>query len=377
MSWVNVAIAAGSAVLNYYGSQQASDASSKANKKNSQLAQQQYNNSLAMYEPNRYLGYQAGADLANLYGWGTSGYTPLGALQYGTGGGSGNVTGSAGSEGGGVLNPNNVIGSNWGKIDPLGSALNTLTFGSGGLLGGGEKTRYGGTIDPTTGTVDVKGGHSYQDQALTHYLRTGEWTLTGKKSNELKKAIDELRSSGWTYDAATGAGSFPGQVAATPAASATSAGQPGNMDRFFTSPDYQFRRDEGQRDIGNSFAARGGAASGNALKALTEFNQNTAKGAYNDYVNNLFRAMGYGSQATSGTVDAGNTYANNQSQNNTQQGDIRASGIANAYGAGAGLLNSLGSIYGNYAGQQQQPSQYSQYGPYSSGYRMPNPSWTY
>ena len=28
-----------------------------------------------MLEPNRMMGYQAGADLSNLYGWATPGYT--------------------------------------------------------------------------------------------------------------------------------------------------------------------------------------------------------------------------------------------------------------------------------------------------------------
>ena len=312
MTWATVAVGVGSAALSYYGSTQATNAAKDANKKNSGLSQQQYNNSLMMMEPNRMLGYQAGADLSNLYGWATPGYTSGSDLISGYGsGGSGTVAGSVPG------NPKNDPGG----IDPIGSYV-------GNALGlGGGKTRYGGTINPATGTVDVANGHSYQDQALTHYLRTGEWTLTGKKSNDLKAQIDQLRASGWTYDPATGKGSTAGQQsAAANGLGAQPAGQPGNMDRFFTSPDYQFRLGESIKASDQSAAARGGALSGNALRANTALAGNLASGEYNNYVNNLFRAMGYGQNATQDTVNSGNTYVNQQGALNQQMGDIRATG---------------------------------------------------
>src|SRR6188768_3809462 len=54
---------------------------------------------------------------------------------------------------------------------------------------------------------------------------------------------------------------------------------------FQASPGYNFVRNEGQRDIGNSFAARGGAQSGNALKALAEFNSGLASGEFGNWFN--------------------------------------------------------------------------------------------
>ena len=42
---------------------------------------------------------------------------------------------------------------------------------------------------------------------------------------------------------------------------------------FYASADYAFRRSEGERGIGSSFAARGGAYSGRAMKALADYNQ--------------------------------------------------------------------------------------------------------
>lgn len=350
MTWVNAAIALGSAAVSYYGSQQATDASKKAGKKNNQLAQQQYQNSLQMLEPNRMMGYQAGADLSSLYGWATPGYTPYAAL-----GGGGTVKG--------VGATNDVVGNLIRPFDPVStqflygskaSARNVLD--PLGFTGGGAPKLYGGTINPTTGTVDVANGHSYQDEALTHYLRTGEWNLTGKKSNDLKAQIDQLRASGWTYDPETGKGSYPGQIEATP------AGEPGNMSRFFTSPDYQYTMSEGIKANDQSAAARGGALSGNAIRANTQYAGNLASGQYQNYVNNLFRAMGYGTQATTGAVAAGENYTNQQTSNNTQMGDIRASGIANQYGAASGLLNSLGGIYGNYLGNRNGTAGASSYG---------------
>jgi hypothetical protein len=115
--------------------------------------------------------------------------------------------------------------------------------------------------------------------------------------------------------------------------------QAGNMSRFFASPDYQFRRDEGQRGIGNSFAARGGSASGNALKALSEFNGNLASGEFNNYTSRLFRMAGMGESATNNTAQAGNQYAQGYGQAQGQLGDARASGVMGVTNSLAGGLN--------------------------------------
>ena len=78
MTWATVAVGVGSAALSYYGSTQATNAAKDANKKNSGLSQQQYNNSLMMMEPNRMLGYQAGRTCRTCTAGRRQG-TPLGA----------------------------------------------------------------------------------------------------------------------------------------------------------------------------------------------------------------------------------------------------------------------------------------------------------
>lgn len=122
-----------------------------------------------------------------------------------------------------------------------------------------------------------------------------------------------------------------------------------DMSGFFASPDYNFRRDEGMRGLERSAAARGGAFSGNALRALNEFNSNLASGEFGNYVNRLTTMAGLGSAATSQTAAYGAQHAANAGQNALAAGNARASGIigqGNAYGQG---ISDLAGIYGYYS----------------------------
>lgn len=130
---------------------------------------------------------------------------------------------------------------------------------------------------------------------------------------------------------------------ATPAQ--TTAAAP-NLNAFFTSPGYDFRRTEGMRGIENSAAARGGLQSGNALRALTDFNSNLASGEFGNYVNQLLGVAGMG-QASSNTVaNAGQNTAAQQSRNSLYAGESRASGIENQANVIGGGVNSLSALYG-------------------------------
>ena len=349
MTWAAVAMA-GAAVIGAgvqaYGAGQAADAQKKGIKKANAIDIESRNMGYAVLEPNRMLGYQAGADLSNLYGWATPGYTSYSDLVNGSayGGGGGTVNGSPTQDPNVFMNINDPLGLVGGSggvrgiVDPL------------GLTGGGKQERYGATIDQATGTVDVAKGHSSQDEKLTHYLRTGEWTLTGKKSNDIKAAIDKLRASGWTFDPVTGKGSTAGQRAtAANGLGAKPAGDP-SMSRFFTSPDYQFRLAESLKANDQGAAARGGVLSGNAIRANTALAGNLASGEMQNYINNLFRSMGYGQTATGSVVNVGQTSGQNQMYNALAMGDARASGVANQYGAIAGGIQGIGSAFGGYRG---------------------------
>lgn len=132
-------------------------------------------------------------------------------------------------------------------------------------------------------------------------------------------------------------------------------GAAGNMAGFFTSPDYNFRRSEGQRDIQGTFAARGGAQSGNALRALSEFNSNLASGEFGNYFNRLTTLAGLGSAATNQTAAYGANAASQAGRNALIAGDARASGItdrANIIGSGLGQLGGIAGYYGQQRQQQ-------------------------
>ena len=99
----------------------------------------------------------------------------------------------------------------------------------------------------------------------------------------------------------TGKGSTASQTAnAANGMGAQPAGQPGNMSRFFTSPDYQYTFGQAIQGVDRSAAARGGALSGNAITRNTTTAGTLRAGEYQNYVNNLFRAMGYGQNADAG-----------------------------------------------------------------------------
>lgn len=108
---------------------------------------------------------------------------------------------------------------------------------------------------------------------------------------------------------------------------------------FQTSPGYDFRRTEGQRGIGNSFAARGGAFSGNALRALTEYNQNLASGEFGNWWNQQAGLAGVGQNAANSLANAGQASANNIGSYLVDSGQARASGILGGANALSGGLS--------------------------------------
>jgi hypothetical protein len=126
-----------------------------------------------------------------------------------------------------------------------------------------------------------------------------------------------------------------------------------NMGSFYTSPDYNFRRTEGTRDINNSFAARGGALSGNALRGITDFNSNLASGEFNNFYQRRLQEAGLGGAATSQGVNAANYTGANVSNLLSDQGNARASGIINQNNALVGGLNQAGTWYGNWLRNRQ------------------------
>jgi hypothetical protein len=99
----------------------------------------------------------------------------------------------------------------------------------------------------------------------------------------------------------------------------------GDFSGFFTSPGFEFVREEGTRGIENRFAAQGGAQSGNALRRLAEFNQNLASTEFGNFFNRNLSLAGLG--GTGQTVQAGTNVSRDISNALQRQGDVRGSGI--------------------------------------------------
>ena len=120
----------------------------------------------------------------------------------------------------------------------------------------------------------------------------------------------------------------------------------GDLESFQASPDFQFRRDEGLKGIAQSLGAGGqGAFSGNALRALNDFNSNLASGEFGNFVNRRLALAGLGQNANFQAGNAALSVGNNVGNALAQQGNARASGIlggASAINQGLnGVLQSL------------------------------------
>lgn len=361
----------GSTIYGAYQADRAADKSVEGGKDALALQQQQYNNAMMMLEPTRALGYGAQSDLASLYGYQLPQYQTAASLLGGPGGYGG--PGGGGYPGGGAPSAVRGIGSasgdEWYSRGLIGTSLNVLGLGGrrdpqvsvrdGMIYFDGRKdggTLYGGHINPYTGEVWVDTPNGQRDARLseeaTAALRGGG-SLTGGRWGRFNMALSELQRSGWTYNPeaianaqtqATLNPAAPG-TPGNPTAPAEGSTAPGNMSRFFASPDYQFRRDEGIRGIEQGAAARGGALSGNAMRGVTEFNSGLASQEYGNYFERLARMAGMGGAATNNAVSVGQNYANVGGNLMQGMGDARASGVM---GSTNTLLNGANNFLNNW-----------------------------
>lgn len=216
------------------------------------------------------------------------------------------------------------------------NALDRLNrvFGAGGITPGGATPGYGGPTSQIGSTgIGVNGTGGVTQGAVAGGAVTG---------GDAFRQLFGGRQVTPTAPAAGGAGAIGG--GGNPL-TAQAQGAP-DMSGFFTSPNYNFTRGEGMRGIENSFAARGGAASGNALRALTEFNSNLASGQFNNFVNQNLAMAGLGGAATGDAANAAQYTGGNVANLLGQQGQARGSGVAARGNAVTGGLNDLASIYG-------------------------------
>lgn len=104
------------------------------------------------------------------------------------------------------------------------------------------------------------------------------------------------------------------------------------------SPGYQFRLNQGLEALGNSGSARGGAFSGNMMKAISDYGQGTASDEYWKLINALMQMSSSGQNAAANLGGFGANVASNVGSNIIGAGNANAAGIV---GAGNAITNSL------------------------------------
>ena len=121
-------------------------------------------------------------------------------------------------------------------------------------------------------------------------------------------------------------------------------------ENFTASPGYQFRLSEGQRGVQQSAAARGGAYSGNAMKALNDYNQGMASSEYGNWWNQQAGLAGVGQSSANAVGQFGANASSNIGNALMAGGDARASGIMGSANSLTGALNSGLNSYMLYKG---------------------------
>jgi hypothetical protein len=163
---------------------------------------------------------------------------------------------------------------------------------------------------------------------------------------------------------------------------------PFGMDQFKADPGYQFRLQEGLKQLQGRAAARGGALSGATLKGVQQYGQGLAseeyQNAFNRYqteraarLNPLQSLAGVGQSAAgqqlqssqnyaSGMGAAGQNYANNAGEAYMGAANARASGYVGQANALNSAIGNIGNMFMMNKYMTNQPT--GGYGGYGGGY---------
>jgi hypothetical protein len=106
-------------------------------------------------------------------------------------------------------------------------------------------------------------------------------------------------------------------------------------------PSYLWRRDQGRKVVEGSAAAKGGLFSGNALKALDDYGQNTGLSEYTNIFNRLAGISGTGQTSAATTGAWGNQFGRDAAQGYQNMGNATANAILNKGSAQAGFYGNI------------------------------------
>ena len=129
----------------------------------------------------------------------------------------------------------------------------------------------------------------------------------------------------------------------------------GDTSGFANSADYRFAVDQGFQGLNRGLAARGGAApggfGGGADADRIALGQGLATQYANNYWEKLARQAGQGQSSAANLGGLGAQYAGMNNQQNTNAAQARASAYANTANAWGNYASQLGSMAGQYYGQ--------------------------
>lgn len=120
----------------------------------------------------------------------------------------------------------------------------------------------------------------------------------------------------------------------------------GNYSSFYKSPDYQFRKEEGQKALDRTQNAAGTRFSGQALKEASRYNQDLASTEYGNWFERMFGVANMGEAAAAGSAANAVSTGANVAQTTMAGGQAQAAGILGANEAIQGGI-------GNYVTLQQ------------------------
>ena len=240
-----------------------------------------------------------------------------------------------------------------------------MAIGTGAALLGGAAISGVSSILGGNQAADAVSDASAQSNALQRYIYDQNRTDQAPYRNIGTQALQALGSLyGFGINTNPAASQQPAQpaqdyganwknviagrnaLAPAPAQPTQPGGQPGNFDAFFTSPDYQFRFDQGLQALDRSAAARGRLYSGAQIKAATNYGQQAGSQEFGNYFNRLSSLAGIGQTATNQLGQYGQNYANQVGQNYMNAGNAQASAYMNRGNALSGFIGDAAYGYG-------------------------------
>jgi hypothetical protein len=339
MSWVIVAVGAGTVATGYLGNQASKKASKAAQAgQEASIAEgaRQFDLVRSDTARQRYIGDQALDRIGRLYGYGPPPMAAIGDRPGVTRASAPQIAddGFFNTGAGAILNPWTVtskLGSAGKILDPLGGVFGNL-FGN---KHGDEKRNYEAffrdnqVYDLGNGKYALADGTTFDQSQLKDVAGTwygATYAPDGGQDQWQQRWSDLQGRLGKTQ---------MGQPASAPGTAPMAGSGTPDMSAFFESPDYQFRLQEGQKAIDRSAAARGGLLSGGAQKEGIRYASNVASGEYGAFVDRLLQQAGLGSTGIGASAAAGANFANNAS--NIYQNTANAKG--SAYLTGANAIN--------------------------------------